>query len=138
MVRPERTLGCIGIPFFLMGTTFAVLGIYFFIDSRRFHASALQTEGEVIRIETHQSKDNKGRVTQSHVPVVRFQAEGQTKEIRGHNVGSYRVGEKVPVHYHAGELDDARLDTASENYLLPGIFTGVGSLFACIGFAMVA
>ncbi len=136
-MRANRTLGCIGVPFFLLGATFVVLGIYFFIDNRRFQATALPAEGEVVRMESHESRDNKGRITRTQVPVVRFQAEGRTVEIRGHNTGSYHVGEKVPVRYQAGQLEDGRIDTASESFLLPGVFTGVGSLFACIGLAML-
>lgn len=72
----------------------------------------------------------------SYAPVVRFEAEGESREIQGSiysKPASYRVGDPVRVVYPPGKPGDAYIDSWSEVWLVPLILGGLAGAFLLVG-----
>ena len=75
-------------------------------------------------------------------PLVRFQtAERRTIEFQSSlrtNPPAYRAGQVVPVLYDPDEPQSAAIRGVLSLWLLPIILCFIGSIFLCLGIAMVA
>jgi hypothetical protein len=122
-----------------LGAIFSAIGGCWMYNATRFNAVAEKAEGVVIRLDTRESHD-RGRVSRTFVPVVEFEAAGRKITFTG-SVGSapaaYKVGERVKVVFAPGNPDDARIDSFWEQYVMPGIFLGVGVICLLIGLVLL-
>jgi hypothetical protein len=77
----------------------------------------------------------------SSAPQVEFTtADGQHVQFQSNLSSSppaYDVGEHVGVVYAPASPGDARIDTPFQLWFLPGLFGGLGGLFAAIGFGIL-
>jgi len=132
----SKTLLWIGMFFLPMGLLFAGIGVWAWNDDRERSANAIEAQGTVI--ELARSRGDDGPV---YRPVVEFfDRRGTRHEFVG-NVGSsppsWSEGETVPVLYPPASPGRAFIDKAFDRFFLPGMFGGLGLLFAAIGGAMI-
>jgi hypothetical protein len=83
------------------------------------------------------STDNKGRSSSVYYPVVKFTPNNGEATTFESNSGSkppaFRKGQQVEVLYDPQQPDSAMINSWLELWFLPGMFTGMGSLFVLIG-----
>jgi hypothetical protein len=114
-----------------IGVVVASIGISIGIKAWLFEASAREAEGTVIRMNRHLSR---GKV--SYSPVVSYEINGKSFQLRSDVATSppaFRVGEKVTVLYRAGHPADGQIKSFSEQWVLPLIVTGLGTVVAGVG-----
>lgn len=127
----------VGPIFTCVGTLFAAVGIYLVMDAVHFSGQAQEGIGEVIAVDTHYSTDSDGRRTTTYAPTIRFQSiDGDTYEAETHIRSSgydYSIGTEVEILYDPADPDEVRINSFWSLYMLPGMFTLMGSLFAILG-----
>lgn len=133
----------------------AIGGIFLFFawvsasNTRAFHATALQAQGQVVGYKESWSKDDDGRDSVSYYPIVTFialrTAQRESLEYRvdaGRKVtftasvgGSkhYHIGEIVSVSYQPDAPENARLDGFAQNWLLVTLLGAFGLAFGGSG-----
>lgn len=115
-----------------LGLIFALIGFGWIISNASFESSAEQTKGTVIEIMRMHDSDGV-----QYKPIVQFRdGSGIQREFTSSVSTSwqaYHKGETVDVLYDPENSNEALIDSSAERYFLPGIFAGVGSLFAAIG-----
>jgi hypothetical protein len=123
----------------VFGAIFTAVGGWMMYDAYRFNAAAEHAEGVVVRLERRESRD-RGRVSHTYVPVVRFEAEGRPVTFTG-SVGSsppaYKEGERVSVLYTPGNPEDARIESFWEQFGFPGIFLGISVILLLVGLGVL-
>lgn len=121
-------------PFAVIALVLWGAGLLGISEARDFAASARPVSGVVVRLEW--SKDYEGDFIAT--PVVRFEVEGRSIEVRG-SVGSsppaHHVGEVVEVMVPPGHPEAARLWGFHEQFLFPVIILAAGLPF---GIAAIA
>lgn len=120
-----------------VGLLFAVIGFTFLYNNYIFVSTARNTQGIVVSIERHTG--SKGSST--YHPVVKFYPENLeeftfTSEI-GSNPAPYKVNQQLNVKYDPENPSNAKIDSFSELWMLPGIFTTIGTVFFLIAVATV-
>ncbi len=131
--RPQRQRAplLVGVIFTLIGGVFAAIGIGVGISAWSFAASARETQGEVVLL-VHRGKG-------THAPVVRYVVDGKSFEFQSSVASSppaHAVGDKVTVLYQPDQPQHGNIKSFMDQWFLPLIFTGIGTLFFVIGSAI--
>jgi len=120
-----------------IGSIFLITGIIIGVNTRSFFGKSISTEGTVIDLERHTSRDSKGRSSTAYYPVIKFTANsGKSIEFEansGSNPPAYTQGQKVEILYNPQEPESATINSWLDLWFLPAMFTGMGSLFVVIG-----
>lgn len=108
-----------GVVLFLAGAALIGGGIYFLIDKIEFYTHSVQTEGEVVDVETSRHKNNT-----YYRPVVSFQAvDGNTYTFTSETSTSaaydFNKGDKLTVRYIEDKPQMAKVDSFLELWALP-------------------
>jgi hypothetical protein len=109
-------------------------------------ASAERADGavvELVRVKSPQAQSpKKGQAISkgpAYAPVVEYQVGGQTYRIQGHVAASppaYSVGDRVQVLVPPERPAEGRIESFSEQWLVPAALGGGGLLFGVVGLAM--
>ncbi len=130
----------VGVVFFLFGSIFEGVGIIVMMRTRQFIAGSQKVHAEVVSVEENTSTDSDGDETTTYRPTVRFQTlDGQTHEARTYYSASnydYDVGTTLTVLFKPGE-ENVRIPGGMNQYFMPGMFIGMGGLFAMIGLGLL-
>ncbi len=115
-----------------VGLVFAVIGFGMIISGQMFASRAQQTTGTVI--ENLRSTDSDGV---SYRPLVEFRDRAGVRREFASTISTswraYNEGDPVPVLFDPEDPETASIDSATERFVLPGIFAGMGMLFVAIG-----
>ena len=114
-----------------IGVVVTSIGIGIGIKAWHFGASAREVEGTVIRMDRQVRKS-----TFTYSPVVSYEINGRTFQLQSDVATSppaYSVGEKVTVLYRAEQPADGQIKSFSEQWVLPLILSGFGTVLACVG-----
>ena len=119
-----------------IGVVFVIVAAWILVSTIQFRGRAQSAEGVVVELVARSG--SKGGVT--YAPVYEFtDRNGESHRVQSSsssNPASYDVGERVTVRYEPAEPGDARIDGFMDNWFLPTIFGGIGSIFALIGGAI--
>ncbi|QDP97003.1 DUF3592 domain-containing protein [Microlunatus elymi] len=140
VLRIVAILGC------LLGVVFLAVGVFLGVSSISFRSSAVHATGTVVEVrESLSCSDRPSRrgtgggnsgCQRVYTPVVRFTtATGRQITFTPDYANSSRptVGASIGVLYHPDDPRHARVDSFSDLWLLPIIFTGIGLLFGALG-----
>jgi hypothetical protein len=119
-----------------IGVVFVIIAAWMLVSTIQFRERAQSTEGVVVELVSR--RGSKGGVTYSPVYEFKDRNGGQhrVQSSTSSNPASYDVGERVTVRYDPARPGDARIDGFMDNWFLPLIFGGIGSIFAVIGGAI--
>jgi Protein of unknown function (DUF3592) len=109
--------------FAILGGCFALLGVGIGLYNASFSFGTEQAQATVVRIE-------------NDAPVVEYDVKGKQFSFRSSistSPGSYTVGEKVHVLYRPRDPSVAQIDTFTDRWFLPILFTGIGTIAVLIG-----
>jgi len=129
---PKKQSIVAGLLILLFGAIFAGVGGFFAARSLSFSHDAAHTEGVVVR---HERSGDKG----SRVPVVRYEVDGTSHELRS-EIGSSSppaLHSKVAVLYKTADPSQAQIDSFVQRRLFPLIFGGIGGLVFLVGLVVV-
>jgi hypothetical protein len=123
------------VAFLVIGTIFTVIGLGIGVSSWNKFSSALRTEGTVVAFA-------RGKDWAAHhaYPVVRYRVRGKDYEVRGHvstSPPAYSLGDVVSVLYRPDRPDDELIDSFSERWLLPLVFSGGGLFFVSLSLVLL-
>ncbi|MBU7582497.1 MAG: DUF3592 domain-containing protein [Nostoc sp. TH1S01] len=120
-----------------IGSIFVITGIIIGVNTRSFFGKSISTQGTVIDVVKHKSRDSNGRSSTNYYPVIEFTANsGKLVEFEansGSNPPTYTQGQKVEILYNPQEPESAMINSSADLWVLPAIFTGLGSIFVVIG-----
>ncbi|MCS7031333.1 MAG: DUF3592 domain-containing protein [Gloeomargarita sp. SKYG116] len=138
----QQAPGLVGGIFAGLGGLFVVMGLGFAYHTRNFIATAQTATGQVIALEYRRSRGSDGTVSHLYYPVVEFALpDGEKIRFEG-QVGSssprFRVGESVEILYDPRRPQVARINRFWDLWLLPIVFSGIGSVFFLIGVGLLA
>lgn len=122
-----------GIFFFLFGCIFISLGVSFSISTKSFIRDALTMNATLVRYEMIRSSNS---TTIMYTPVFSYVINGETIETAASyssSSRSYRTGDSVEVFVSKEDPYQMKENSFSALWLLPIIFSGLGSLFSLIG-----
>jgi hypothetical protein len=126
----------VGLMFVVFGTVFAASGIYMILKTRKFIDGSQKVFAEVISVRESYETDEDGDTTTTYRPTVRFQTldgvEHTAETFYGSSSYDYNVGTNITVLYKPGE-ETVRVPGGMNQYFVPGMFTGMGSVFAIVG-----
>lgn len=127
--------------FIVLGSIAALVGIGLGLWSASFWFGTVSTYGTITRLEMQRSASSGkyNRASVSYVPVVNYQVQGKPYTHKGAialQPSPYRVGQQVRVLYRAARPSVAYIDSFADRWLLPLVFTGMGSLFVLVGTLM--
>jgi hypothetical protein len=118
-----------------VGLLFAVIGFTFIYNNYIFVSTASNTKGTVVSIERHTG--SKGSV--SYYPVIKFYPDNGDEVIFTSEIGSnpapYKINQTVDVKYEPSNPSNAKVDSFTELWVLPGIFSTIGTIFFIIAIA---
>jgi hypothetical protein len=124
--------------FLILGGAFLATGIGLLGWNLRFLANAGKAESEVVRL-FEQTSSSSDSTSPTFKPEVRYSVRGgathTSTATRGTNPPTYKVGEKVLVHYDPTARASMMPDTFVEKWLMPLIFIALGTIFAIMGIA---
>jgi len=109
--------------FAFTGACFALVGIGIGLYNASYSFGTEKTQATVIRIE-------------SGSPVVEYDVKGNHFSLRSPisaTSPSYTIGEKVNVLYRPRDPSAAQIDTFTDRWLFPSMFTGIGLISMLIG-----
>ena len=118
----------------LVGLVFSGFGYYMGLGVWELEQHGLSAKGKVVEMNSKSDSDGT-----TYYPVVRYQTQ-EGREITfesnyGSNPPSYGVGDQVDVLYDkADPKENVMIDAGWWNWLLPGIFGGIGLLLCLIIF----
>ena len=123
----------VGVIFIAVGAVFIGLGIFFFIRTRRFLRTAVETAGTIV--ELRESSGSQGGTVYS--AVVEFQTtDGRSirwEESMASNPPAGQPGEQLVMKYDPANPNKARIAKATRMWFMPMLFGGLGLLFFVIG-----
>ncbi|HMF03550.1 MAG TPA: DUF3592 domain-containing protein [Acidimicrobiia bacterium] len=123
----------VGVIFIAVGAVFIGLGIFFFIRTRRFLRTAVETAGTIV--ELRESSGSEGGTVYS--AVVEFQTtDGRSirwEESMASNPPAGQPGEQLVMKYDPANPNKARIAKATRMWFMPMLFGGLGLLFFVIG-----
>ena len=130
-------LSTLGYFFAGMGALFAGFGGWFLWQESSFSERSIPTRGTIVKLVDYRDSDG----DTMYRPVAEyFDARGRRYEFSSNTSSSspgFRIGEEVDILYDPLKPHDARIDTWGQRFLLPVIFSGMGSLFVLIGLGLV-
>ena len=123
LTRKRKMSPLVRILALVIGIGVMVVGCGMGVRSCSFTFTALRTEGTVIAVVR--------TGTRGRAPVVRYQVDGKTYEMRGSSerpwlISTYTVGEVVPVLYMADRPGEAQIATFTQQWQGPLIYVGMG------------
>jgi Protein of unknown function (DUF3592) len=120
-----------------VGSIFVISGLFIALNTRSFVGKGISTQGTVIDVVRHTSRDSNGRSSTTYYPVVKFTPSSGEPVIFEANSGSnpptHRRGQKIDVLYNPQEPESATINSWLDLWFLPTMFMGMGSLFVVIG-----
>ncbi|MBD2450598.1 DUF3592 domain-containing protein [Nostoc sp. FACHB-152] len=120
-----------------VGSIFAILGIVFVLNTHSFIGKSISTQGTVVDLERHTSTDSKGRSSTAYYPVIKFTPSSGDPIVFEANSGSnppaHHRGQQIDILYNPQAPESAMINSWLDLWFLPGMFTGMGSLFVVIG-----
>jgi hypothetical protein len=124
-----------------LGVLSALLGAWLAWSSWTFLFTSKRVEGTVTDlVEVKSNTDSPGTLRErSFAPAFEYQAEGRAYRIQSKvssSAPSYSVGDKVPVRYPPDRPGEGRIDSISDNWVLPLVFGGGGLVFLAVGLGM--
>lgn len=129
----------VGVLFLIIGLTFG--GVALMLGLRSSSAlSGTTANGTIVKLERRPGVRHARGHSGGTVPVVRFDAEGATHQIRGRistSPSPYRIGGSVVVVYPPGRPQDGRIHSFVEMWLLPTIFGSIGGVLGLSGAAVI-
>ncbi|MBB4007215.1 DUF3592 domain-containing protein [Allorhizobium taibaishanense] len=124
----------IGYVFTLIGLAFLVTGGWLFYSDHQFAARAIHAPGVVTDLARKRGHDDDGT---TFTAIVQFtDANGQSQEMADSisaNPPRFSKGDKVDVLYDPQAPSSAVINDGWGRYFLPGLFSGLGFVFAIIG-----
>lgn len=132
--------------FVAFGVVLIAIGVGVGLSSWNHLAGAERVEGTVVelrRVRDAPKQNAKGQPAApkpSVAPVVRYEVDGQTYNIRGHVSSTrcpYSVGTTLTVVYPPDRPAEGTIDSLSENWLAPLVFGAAGLLFSLLGLGML-
>jgi hypothetical protein len=121
-----------GLMFAGIGTLLLIIGLCIFINSSSFVSKSSDAKGVVVRLESHNSSNET-----STNPIIKFSTENNTYEFESNISANYSIGEHVNVLFNPYYPQDARINSFVALYLIPTILSGVGGVFAIIGYIVL-
>lgn len=122
--------------FLLVGTGLLAGGVFFFMRTRRFLATALMATGTVVALV--QARGTKGGIT--YRPQVAFTTPEGVRSQFTDRLGSrpprFQVGQVVSVRHDPKDPREARLAGRLGLWFVPMLLSGVGLTFAAVGIAL--
>ncbi|MBD2441068.1 DUF3592 domain-containing protein [Nostoc sp. FACHB-110] len=120
-----------------VGSIFAISGIFIALNTHSFVAKGISTQGTVIDLVRHTSRDSNGRRSTAYYPVVKFtpnSGDPVTFEANsGSNPPAHQRGQQIDILYNPQEPEAATINSWFNFWFLPTMFIGMGSLFVVIG-----
>lgn len=111
-----------------IGSIFAITGIIVAVNTRSFVVTSVKAPGTVTSFI---------RSSKVHYPVVKFTPSSGDpitfESNSGSNPPAFKQGQQVEVLYNPQQPSSAMINSWGELWLLPIIFTAMGSLFLLIG-----
>jgi hypothetical protein len=127
-----KTEVMVGVIFAGIGSIFAVVGIAIGLHTRSFVNQAIPLQGTV-RDFAYRSSKNGG----VYYPVVEFTVpNGERKVVKsttGTNPPFVQKGQQIKILHNPQEPNSMMIDSWVDLWLLPIIFTGLGTIFLVIG-----
>ena len=116
-----------------VGVIMLALGVFFFLRTRAFLRTAVDTTGTIVNlIESH---DSDGGTAYS--AVVQFQTSDSKQvtwtESMASNPPAGQPGDEVPMKYDPTDPDDARIAKPFRLWFLPVLLGGLGVVFLGVG-----
>mgnify|MGYP003348002298 CR=1 FL=1 len=112
-----------------IGVLVVIAGVCLWISLQRFKATALRTEGTVIRftkIESHQGEKTNTQLQY----LVQYRVEDKQYTVSVSSFyPAYSIGQKVMVLYSPDDPEQSKIDSFQEISLGPLFSIGVGSIF---------
>jgi len=132
----------VGLAFGLIGLGMLAGGFYLHRSTQRFLEVAESAQGSVFNHVQQRSTDgDDGSVSYSYYPEVRFTAQGSEitfKSSVGSDPPAYRIGESVEVLYDPANPHDAKIRSFTSLYLGTLLVSGMGLIFAAVGWGTIA
>lgn len=118
-----------------VGVILILAGVPFFIQVRKFNASAIRAPGKIVELDRQQmGKDV------SYFPVFSFVDRAGASHVIHSKLGSshprYAVGDAVEVLYPADDPEQARLNSFFTVWMWPVIFAGIGLILTIAGIVL--
>lgn len=126
-----------GVILLLGGGGLLAFGIPQALELREFLAGARSTTATVVRLEAVHTP---GSMTTNRVILQYTDINGKFHKAKtAISASSYQfsIGERVAILYNHAVTKDIQLDDPLSLWLLPGAFSGVGSIFALVGTFLV-
>ncbi|MBP1561325.1 MAG: DUF3592 domain-containing protein [Oscillospiraceae bacterium] len=131
-ISPFSIIGAI---FAVVGVVFLMVGIIVFAEKKNFMKNAQPISAVITDIQSHYERRANGKSNIEHETYVEYEIDGQKREsILGYYSSGMYVGQEIQVFYNPEHPNRIEVDTP----FLPLIFTGMGGVFAVLGFAFLA
>jgi hypothetical protein len=125
-----------GYAFVTFGLFLVAVASYVLVAALRLRASAQRAEGTVVRLVKIERSDSEGDPILSIHPVVAFPTQAGQVQFQGRfgtNRSAFSVGDKVTVLYYPDKPQDAQIKGFAQQFLLPLILFGTGSMVILVG-----
>jgi len=120
----------------IAGVFFGGIGLFIFYDYYRFNKNVIKTQGEILRYDEYQSKDNDNRKRTMYRPSFAFTVNGNAYEVKSKTSFSSRIipiGHNTEILYHKGNEANARLAKGNDYWMgilfiglsIPAIYLGL-------------
>ncbi|MDJ1180792.1 DUF3592 domain-containing protein [Roseofilum sp. BLCC_M91] len=139
----QKTLKVVGITFSSIGFLLLIVTGVLGFNTRSFLEVAKKAEGSVVELIRRRSSNSSSSTSRSYVfhPVIQFEtANGEAVEFesnRGSNPPAFQTGQSVIVLYNPEEVNQAKIDSFWDLWLI-AMITGLnGSVFFFIGVVLL-
>jgi len=120
-----------------VGSIFVISGIFIASNTHSFVGQGISTQGTVVDLVRHRSRDSQGRSSTTYYPVVKFTPSSGEPIIFEANSGSnppaHRRGQQIEILYNPQAPEAAMINSWLDLWFLPTMFISMGSLFVLIG-----
>ena len=121
-----RLLGAI---FTGTGALFLAVGLVLLARDLSFFAGTVRTEGEVVAIRV----SARGRTGAPDVAYTDDIGRAHVFRSNTYSRPSYEVGDVLTIAFHPADPERAAIDSPSQRWLIPGIFTLIGGIQLAVG-----